>query len=346
MSGENTNTQETTGFKDLAPEDQILSILERDDTPTKKGTEDTKDPQEQGQGEPAEELEQDNPDDLDPDEDEAEGEPEELPEEIYELDDTDYLQVGEEHISFKDLREGHLRQADYTRKTQELAGQKKEFEENYGALQTELQEVTQVRAALNSELEVFKGNAQQKLDALDKLDWKDLEHNDPDEFTAKKLERADLREKLDLAKADQEKLVKDQMEQNAAAFNEQKKRTNEILSSEKGIPGWADETKGAAIRQEMIDYAESIGFTKEELNYTLDPRLLMVLHAASQANKTPAPTTKQVDRKKLKPVPKVTKPGSRSKQTRKQTSLADRLHSEQNTNAAADVLFDMLQRGD
>lgn len=346
MSGQNMNNQEKTGFNDLAPEEQILSILEREEAPTDEKPEDTKDPEEQGTESPADELPQDNPEDLDPEEDDPEGEAEDLPEEIYELDDEDYLQLGDEHISFKDLREGHLRQADYTKKTQELAEQRKDFEAEKGTYQEGLQEVTQLRASLAQELEVFKGDAQNKLEKLDKLDWKDLELHDPDEFVAKKLERADLREKLELAKADQEKLVQDQIKQNTDAFNAQKKLTHEVLSGENGIPGWADETKGNEIRQAMVEYAESIGFTKEELNYTLDPRLLKVLHTAAMASKAPAATPQSVAQKKNKPVPKVTKPGQRSRKTRKQSSLAERLHSEQNTNAAADVLFDMLQRGD
>jgi flagellar motor switch/type III secretory pathway protein FliN len=78
---------------------------------------------------------------------EPETEEEEPSGEIEEVPDDAKFKVGESEITLGELKKGYLRESDYTRKTQELATQRKNFEsasnQELGSLQGERQQLAQ-----------------------------------------------------------------------------------------------------------------------------------------------------------------------------------------------------------
>ena len=93
-----------------APEVEETEETEEEVEETEEEVEETEDPDAEGEPEETEETE-------DPD---AEGEPE-----VPELDDAAEFMIDGERVTGAELKKGGLRQADYTRKTQELAEQRK-----------------------------------------------------------------------------------------------------------------------------------------------------------------------------------------------------------------------------
>ncbi len=121
-------------------------------------------------------------------------EPDEDTEEKAEEDDTEdtesegeelvYLDLDGKEVDLEDVRkwrDGHLMQADYTRKTQELADDRK-------ALKVEIDEIAATKAGL--------ADAAAELQALiaedEEVNWEELREDDPEEYIKLK-ERADKR---------------------------------------------------------------------------------------------------------------------------------------------------------
>lgn len=75
-----------------------------------------------------------------------------------ELDDEDVLIVDGEEVTFQEIREGNLREADYTKKTQELADERREVEEAAEKLQTWVDERQQDPVAWVAEIAAGSGN--------------------------------------------------------------------------------------------------------------------------------------------------------------------------------------------
>lgn len=80
---------------------------------------------------------------------------------------------GKTYSLLPELRDALLRQADYTRKTQELAGQRRAFE---AERQTHGRENTALRAHLTDAARIVALN--DHLSALDKVDWPGLQARD------------------------------------------------------------------------------------------------------------------------------------------------------------------------
>lgn len=102
-----------------------------------------------------------------------------------------YVDLDGEEVSFDDIKEwknGHLRQADYSRKTDALAQERKSFEAEKSELSTKAESLQQLTAQLEAEI-----------GAEDEVNLDELREDDPEEYI-KLTERNAKREKL-LSKA-------------------------------------------------------------------------------------------------------------------------------------------------
>lgn len=179
---------------------------------------------------------------------------------------------GEVHTLPAALRGAFLRNADYTRKTQELA-------EHRRVLEAE-------RQALAEQAGVYAGASQDRLRlaALDHqledfrdVDWEAYAAEDPDGArslwdTAQRLSEA----RDALAHAVNHHEERSQLKA-ARAAAEAMAETGRRLSQE--IDGWSPEVAGR-----LIDYAQAFGVTPDELREAADPRLWKLLHKAWRAD--------------------------------------------------------------
>jgi len=238
-----------------------------------------------------------------------ESEPAEEEDEI-DLDDETKLKLPKSQA--EKLRQAMLRQADYTRKTQELAETRKAFEVERD---THNQMSEQEKAA-TTQLTLIDHQLQQYAS----VNWQAWEQNDPfgaqaafRQYTLLKDARGQITGNLQ-SMAQQRTLQQQQetakrLEQGAAELA-------------RDIKDWSP-TKAAA----LVEHGKTrYGFSKDELDSVDDPRLIKVLHDAYQWNEhqKKQKATKQVQAAQaVRPAAKVGSPGV------PQNKLADNLSTEE-----------------
>jgi hypothetical protein len=196
-------------------------------------------------------------------------------------------------VSLKDLESGYMMQADYQRKTAELARAREQ-------LTTEVQQMIEPeRQAYVQNLNILQ-QAVLGLSApeLQNVNWEQLAAEDPAKYVQLTAKAQRVQQTLQHIQAQQQQ-AEAQARQKAA---EQSKR---MLSDPiQGIPNW-----GAEVYQSLINEGSKMyGFTPEEVAQVVDYRMIKVLHDAQQYQKLKA--AKPIVEKKVTAVPKVLKPGT------------------------------------
>jgi hypothetical protein len=224
-------------------------------------------PPEEGEPEeqaPAQEQDQETPDETPAEDGQApeEGTPAPADEEVeYE---------GKAYRVPPELKSALLRQADYTRKTQEVAAQRKQLEEQ----QKQFEQVEQFRQG-QFQLAVQLQAIDQQLDAYAKFDWASLSDSDPSQYL--KLDR----QYRDLQMLRQQKLAEGQQalqhQQQLTAQQRQSAVQQGQIELAKRVTGWNQQ-----LAQDVGASALKYGFTESEVSTLLDPRFVHVLHDAHQ----------------------------------------------------------------
>jgi hypothetical protein len=187
-----------------------------------------------------------------------------------------------EELPLEEVVKGYQRQADYSRKTADLAEQRKAHEADKAAVATERAQYAQLLTALSTQLQ---GEVEQE------PDWQKLYDADPLDYVRQRDIFRDKQERLAAARAEQHRVNGLQTK----AFEEDLKgRVAEGRSKLlEAVPSWKDSKKWEADRAKLIEYGKSIGFTEQELGNTYDHRAVLALHKARQFD----------DLLKSKPVP-------------------------------------------
>jgi len=196
---------------------------------------------------------------------------------------------GEEvEVSLDELQKGYSRQSDYTRKTQQLAQQRKEAE----ALQQDYAQRVQ-------QLNQFAQQIQQQPDipepawTADPQAWERLRHEDPVQFVLEKdaardrqLARQQRAQQMQYLQSEQQQL---QQQQFAQHLDTQRQQLNEL------IPAWSDKETAKAEKAELRKWAsDAYGLTEQDLSQAYDARLVKILYDAWTANKTTSQAKQQL----------------------------------------------------
>jgi hypothetical protein len=244
---------------------------------------------------------------------------------------------GEEfEVGIDELKSGYQRQADYTRKSQALAEQRKGTE----AIQSERMQLEQERQMYANGLQMLQEQQSAKLNDFENTDWTTLKEEDPYAYMLKKDEYRDAQERVNNA-AQQQALI--QQEQQAA--NNQARGQfiqQEYARLVAALPEWND--KDSTVKKDVREYAATVGFRPEEIDQLADHRSVLVIKKAMEYDKL----TKKVSPKKkaVKKVPKVQKSGrgdskedAATEATKKKRA---RLRKSGKQDDAASLFFDML----
>lgn len=199
-------------------------------------------------------------------------------------DRSDWSEIevdGEVWLAPPVLKSAFLRQADYTRKTQELAEQRRRMEAE--------REAAGAHVAARARLHLLDEQAR----ALEGLDWPALEAADPERARALAERRrtlAETRERaaFDLARREHETRLAQEAEEAEAVM-----ATGRALAQE--IEGWSP-----ALAADLADYARSFGVEADELRQINDARLWRILHRA-HLGETLARRLAEADRKAARP---------------------------------------------
>jgi hypothetical protein len=191
------------------------------------------------------------------------------------LDDLEY-EPGKKYRVPKPVKDGWLRQADYTRKTQEVAEHRK-------ALEAERQAFGQTAASVQQHIEAVADLrvVDRTLKEYENVDWERAWRENPVEAGAAQSRLAALeRQRQTLVGTIQ------QGEQARAlgAKRETAKRLEETRQSAQKIKGWSPQ-----LDAEICQVARDIGFTDAELESALSPRVYRLMHLAWLGSRKSAP---------------------------------------------------------
>lgn len=195
-------------------------------------------------------------------------------------------------VNLEELIQGYQRNADYTRKTQELAQertQSSEFvERSKKDVEAKLQKLDQLNNAAQAQLQ----------QEYAEVDFEKLYDEDPVE--AARLEHKMRKKHSQLAQVQQQT-----QELQSQEFNKYLGEQQKLLTQK--IPEFTDEQKGPRFKQQMRDYLGNIGFNDTEINSVYDHRYVMLVKdAMSYRNLQKA---KPGIKKKVANAPKVVKGG-------------------------------------
>ena len=322
-------------------QNKILSMWDSQEQTASEETKATSDEEVVEETKEAEEVEEEAPESEEEGQAEEETE-EEVEEEEFEVvaeEDLKYtIKVdGEEYeVGIDELKDGYQRQADYTRKSQALAEQRKETEN----IQSERQQLEQERQMYANGLQMLQEQQTAKLQDFDKVDWETLKQEDPYAYMIKKDEYRDAQERVTNVAQQQQHIQNEQMQQAQQAKTHfiQQEYTRLI----EALPEWED--KGSTIKEDVRKYAAEVGFLPDEINQLADHRSVLVIKKAMEFDKL----TKKVSPKKkaVKTVPKVQKTGrGNSKEDTATENLKKkraRLRKSGKQDDAASLFYDML----
>jgi len=210
-------------------------------------------------------------------EDELDEEQTDVEEEAPQLQTFTVKVDGQEvEVTQEELINGYSRQQDYTRKTQELAQQRKTIEQQ----QAELAQ----RDAIYSQL-LPKMEAQLKGELADEPDWNTLYEDDPVGYVREKQLWDEKKEKLQATQAEQQRLqqeaVQKQQEQIALMVQEGQQKLLEL------IPEWQDPEVATKDKLAIREYGINVlGYTPQEMDAVYDYRALLGLRNAWLQSKT------------------------------------------------------------
>jgi len=275
------------------------------------------------------EDDEDDADDVeDADEEDVYEEDEEEPQpEIYtvKVDGEDF------EVTLDELKNGYSRTQYYTKRSQEAAEIRKTAEK-------EAAEAKQARDYYAQQLEVLSQQISQTIPQ--EPDWVGLAK----EVTAEEYNA--IRAEYDTRKANLEKVEQERqaVAQQQAAENE--KYLKEHLAAQRAemlnrIPQWKDEERRNDERVKVIQYAESVGFSQQEIEQATDARAIELLYKAMQWDnlQRKKPTAK----KRTKQAPKMAKAGQpRTKKqvaSRSRQTAMSRLNKERSVDAAVSYLM-------
>jgi len=189
----------------------------------------------------------------------------------------------EQEVTLDELVKGYSRQSDYTRKTQELAEQRKSFEQNQEKVNQEFGNIQAERQQYVEALQNVIQNSSEVFEKFSNVNWENLRETDPIEYVTKREEFREAQEKV-------QKIQNEQHQAHQKFLEEGNKQRQVFLQKEhsalvEALPDWGDSEKQKTIAKELRSYASSQGFSNEELDSLIDHRSILVLLKASRYDK-------------------------------------------------------------
>ena len=208
--------------------------------------------------------------------------------------------AGEEkEVPLSELIKGYQLGADYTKKTTEVAEQRKLVEAERGAIE---------------EAKYARDSYAQRLQAIDNFltsqmpqeDLHSLKENDPIGYAVKVAELSEKKEQLQAIRAEQARIAQEQQSDYARAMSD--RVAQEASKLAQVLPEFSDPAKGDNFRKEIRSYGKTLGFTEEELSQVYDSRHVLTLHKAMMYDKLQK--SKPAITKKVNEAPRMLRAGT------------------------------------
>ena len=215
-------------------------------------------------------------------------------------------------VDLDELIKGYSRTSDYTKKTQNLAEQRKAVESE----RTKIDEAAKLRDTYAQRLQVIEQMLTQPTEDLTAL-----KDNDPVGYAIRVAENMEREKQLAAVRAERESVQARQVADNQERLKSHIAQEAERLRS--AIPDFSDEVKGEVIRKEIRDYAKSVGWSDQELSQVYDHRAVLTLYRAMQFDKLQK--SKPAVQKRVAEAPKSLAPGVGSQRLDKDGEMVKKL---------------------
>jgi hypothetical protein len=201
----------------------------------------------------------------------------------------------EQKVTLDELLNGYQRTADYTRKTQAIAEQRKQAEAELAAARVERQRYAETLRQLETQL------AQTQPEP----DWNKLYAEDPLEYVRQKDAWRDRRERQQALQGEQARLAQlQQVEQRALLEQHLAVERQRLVEA---IPQWRDEQTAAKEREAIVTWAKRAGFSDQEIAQSYDHRAVNVLRKAMLYDELMGKNL--ADKQTPRPAPAMARPG-------------------------------------
>ena len=173
-------------------------------------------------------------------------------------------------VTLEELQKGYSREADYTRKTQQVSEERRAFQAEADLVRTERQQYSQLLGSLQAQLQQ---------NAAPQVDMDRLYSEDPIEWVRQK-ELARDAEKVHAA------IVSEKQRLSHIQAQEQYQSMQAHLAEQqdamlKAIPEWANPDKAKAEKTLLIEWGQKLGFSSDELKNIFDHRAVVALRKAA-----------------------------------------------------------------
>ena len=245
------------------------------------------------------------------------------------LDLSTTIEVDGEEKTIEELRSGFLRQKDYTRKTQELAENRRVQAEQFQEIERERAEYAQLLPAM---AERIKQTAEQE------PDWDTLYDADP--VMAAKTERQ-WRKQQEGRVAQLQAVQAEQQRMQQLAQNKQQHMQNSYLEQQRHvlpdiIPEWRDNKVAAKEATQIRDFLLNEGFTEQDVSGMSNATLVKLARKAMLYDRGET-RANEVKAKPMKSRTKTLKSGSRQSQPKRVSSVQEAQNRARKTGSVKDA---------
>ena len=213
--------------------------------------------------------------------------------------------VGDNVVSVSSLKDGYMRNADYTRKTQTLSAEKRE--------------VDSIKAEYANGLDFLNEQANQALNQYSGVNWQDLKVQDPANYEVVLKEYQEIQKAVQGVQQHRNAFIDKANAERQANIKQQAIESNDILRNI--IPDW-----GTAKYSKLREYAATseLHIGMEEFEQVTDWRFMRLLDKAMNYDDAQNITTKKV-KKSLKTsiTPKTAKHEAQASQTGRKKALSN-----------------------
>lgn len=208
--------------------------------------------------------------------------------------------------------------SDYTRKTQEIADNRKK-------VQSELSEVQQKRQQYADNLEYLEQRISTALSSgLSDADMQRLYQENPAEWARQNELRRQAREQLNAFKSERQRIQAEQRAEHERLVRESLQEGAKRLPEM--IPEWRDAETAKREKRDLTEFLlGQAGFTREEVASAADPRIVALARKAMLYDRMSKATADKtaVAKKKVAAAPKAVKPTAQPKKPRDDQRAAD-----------------------
>ena len=197
----------------------------------------------------------------------------------------------------EELIRGYQREADYTRKTQKLAEERKLVESEFQQVRGEREQYAQILGQLQQKLQEFEPP---------EPDWNRLEVEDPTEYARQWTSHQRRNQQKYAVQAEQMRLQ--QLQQAESQKHIQNVLQQEVKILKEKIPEWSSPEKAKTEGKALLEYGLGLGFSEQELNGISDSRALLALHKAWKYDQMMSKRPEL--QAKIKKAPRMASPGS------------------------------------